>query len=198
MRGAPAPGQCQRHQVSSSSYSSAQPGQTRALAAHGECRYSGLQQTPAQEALKFSKPKQMPAQTYPCHEHSSNTCGRRYLATCKTPQTNAHYLIFPRNKDTGEKVVGAPLYLALFIQQVQDPKLRLYQVYTGLVVIEVYESPRDSLLHVLFLFQLEHVLGAGESRVTECGSSQQSTASSPCPCWSSAFQNEHIQKPQRL
>lgn len=93
--------------------------------------------------------------------------------------------------------MGGPFYLALFIQQVQDPKLGLYQVYAWLVVVEVNESPRDSLLHVLFLFQLKHVLGVGESRVTECGPSQQSTTPSPRPCWSSAF-HEHIQKPQRL
>lgn len=92
--------------------------------------------------------------------------------------------------------MGGPLYLALFIQQVQDPKLGLYQVYAGLVVVEVYESPRDFLPHVLFLFQLKHVLGGGESRVTGCDTSQQSTASSPCPCCSSAS-HEHIQKPWR-
>lgn len=67
----------------------------------------------------------------------------------------------------GQKV-GGPLYLALFIQQVQDPKLGFYQVYAGLVVVEVYESPRDCLLHVLLLFQLKHMLGVGESRATEC------------------------------
>lgn len=168
---------------------------TRAPAARGECRYPELEQTPAQEALKCSKPKQMPAQTYSRHEHSSNTHKRTCLPTCKTPEVKAHSSIFYENKNSGKKV-GGPLYLALFIQQVQDPKLGLYQVYAGLVVVEVYESPRDFLPHVLFLFQLKHVLGGGESRVTGCDTSQQSTASSPCPCCSSAS-HEHIQKPWR-
>lgn len=97
-----------------------------------------------------------------------------------------------RDKDMGEKV-RSPLYLALFIQQVQDPQLGLYQVYAGLVVIEVYESPGDSLLHVLFLFQLKHVLGVGGSRAAECEPSLQSTAPCPCPCQTSAF-HEHIQR----
>lgn len=177
-------------------YLSAARPDTRALAAHGECRYPGLEQTPDHEAPKCSKPKQMPAQAHSRHEHSSNTPERRCLATCQTPQVKPHSLISYKNKNTGENV-GAPLYLALLIQQVQDPKLGLYQVYAGLVVIEVYQRPGDLLLHVLFLLQLKHVLGVGESRVPECDPSQQSRALSPCPCWGSTSP-EHIQKPRRL
>ena len=94
---------------------------------------------------------------YPSHEHPSNASERRCLPSRKLPQVKAHSLTFYKNKNASKKV-GGPLYLALFIQEVQDPKFRLYKVYTGLVIVEVYESPRDSLLHVLFLFQLKHVL----------------------------------------
>lgn len=56
---------------------------------------------------------------------------------------------------------GPPLHqshFTLFIQQVQDAESSLDQVDTGLVVIEVYQSPRDQLLHVLLLLQLKHML----------------------------------------
>lgn len=49
-------------------------------------------------------------------------------------------------------------HFTLFIQQVQDAKSSLDQVDTGLVVIEVYQSPRDLLPHVLLLLQLKHML----------------------------------------
>ena len=47
---------------------------------------------------------------------------------------------------------------ALFVEEVKDTQLALYQVNAVLVVWEVYEGPRDGLLHVLFLLQLEHML----------------------------------------
>lgn len=56
---------------------------------------------------------------------------------------------------------GAPFnqtHFTLFIQQVQDAKSSLNQVDTWLVVIEVYQSPGDLLLHVLLLLQLKHML----------------------------------------
>lgn len=52
----------------------------------------------------------------------------------------------------------APPHLTLFIQQVQDAQFGLYEVDTGLVVIEIDQGPRDLLLHVFFLLQLEDVL----------------------------------------
>lgn len=49
-------------------------------------------------------------------------------------------------------------HFTLFIQQVKDAKSSLDQVDTGLVVIEVYQSPGDLLPHVLLLLQLKHML----------------------------------------
>lgn len=55
-------------------------------------------------------------------------------------------------------------HFTLFIQQVQDAESSLDQVDTGLVVIEVYQSPGDLLLHVLLLLQLKHMLTTGKKQ----------------------------------
>lgn len=65
-------------------------------------------------------------------------------------------------------------YLTLFIQQVQDAQLCFYEVYARLVIIKVNQGPRDLLLHVFFLLQLEHVLrpeaqGQGEGTADRLG-----------------------------
>lgn len=60
--------------------------------------------------------------------------------------------------------VGATVgvaHAALLVEQVENARLALFaldQVDTRLVVVEVDERPRDLLLHVLLLLQLEHVL----------------------------------------
>lgn len=50
------------------------------------------------------------------------------------------------------------MYLALFIQQVQDAHLGLDEVDTRLIIIEINESPGDLLFHILLLLQLKHML----------------------------------------
>lgn len=50
------------------------------------------------------------------------------------------------------------MYLALFVQQVQDAHLGLDEVDTRLIIIEINESPGDLLFHVLLLLQLKHML----------------------------------------
>lgn len=91
---------------------------------------------------------------------------RRYLPSCKPPQVKTHSLNLCETKNLREKA----FYLALFIQQVQDPQFCLYKVYAGLVIVEIDESPRDSLLHVLFLFQLKHVLRGEKTDELSTGS----------------------------
>lgn len=49
-------------------------------------------------------------------------------------------------------------YLALFIQQVEDAHLGLDEVDTGLVIIEIDESPGNLFSHVFLLFQLKNML----------------------------------------
>lgn len=49
-------------------------------------------------------------------------------------------------------------YPALFVQQIKDAQFRFDKIDTGLIVIEVYESPFDLLPKIFLLLQLEHVL----------------------------------------
>lgn len=49
-------------------------------------------------------------------------------------------------------------YLALFIQKVQDTHFGLNEINARLVVVEVYQCPRDLLFHVLLLLQFEDML----------------------------------------
>lgn len=48
-------------------------------------------------------------------------------------------------------------YPALLIQKVQDTHLGLYEVDTGLIVVEIDQSPGDLFFHVLLLLQLEYM-----------------------------------------
>lgn len=98
---------------------------------------------------------------HPSHEHSSNGCegdvhspARLNPILCPSTET-------PVKR---QKKKAGPLYLALFIQEVQDTKFCLNEVYAGLVIAEVYQSPRDFLFHVLFLFQLKHMLRVGKEQ----------------------------------
>lgn len=50
------------------------------------------------------------------------------------------------------------MYLAFFIQQVQNAHLGLNEVDTWLIIIEINESPGDLLFHILLLLQLKHML----------------------------------------
>lgn len=50
------------------------------------------------------------------------------------------------------------MYLAFFVQQVQDAHLGLNEVDTWLIIIEINESPGDLLFHILLLLQLKHML----------------------------------------
>lgn len=52
-----------------------------------------------------------------------------------------------------------------FIKQVEDPHLCFDQVNDRLVVIEIYQRPRDVLFHVLLLLQLEHMLKMRDTAV---------------------------------
>ena len=57
-----------------------------------------------------------------------------------------------------ETLIHENAYLAFFIQQVKDSKLRLDQFNTGLVIIKVDERPLNFFPHILILFQFEDVL----------------------------------------
>lgn len=49
-------------------------------------------------------------------------------------------------------------YFALFIQKVEDTQLCLNEINARLVVVEVYQCPRNPLFHVLLLLQFEDML----------------------------------------
>lgn len=54
--------------------------------------------------------------------------------------------------------IKVAFYFALFIQKVEDTQLCLNEINARLVVVEVYQCPRNPLFHVLLLLQFEDML----------------------------------------